>query len=99
MIYLFQERRGSRRRFRGRGRSKSQGAEGGYVRGNRYHTSHDEGNNQGRAPRTVRGRGPRRYEPITKNKGDFPAAQSKRSALEFTFIINQVHHFFDEPNT
>ncbi|CAL9057059.1 unnamed protein product [Musa banksii] len=76
-----EERRGSRRRFRGRGRSKSQGAEGGYVRGNRYHTSHDEGNNQGHAPRTVRGRGPRCYEPIPKNKGDFPAAQSKRSLI------------------
>lgn len=87
-IDLFQERQKSRGRFRGRGGGKRRGSERVYVRGNRSRTYQDDVESETSAPRIVRGRGPRRYEPIPKNKRDFTAIQSKR--LVVNFIV--VHH-------
>ncbi|XP_074578572.1 protein MLN51 homolog [Curcuma longa] len=77
-----EERRKSRGRFRGRGGGKKRGPEHGYIRGNRFNTYHDDVENETRGPKTVRGRGPRRYELISRNKRDFPAIQSKRSPVK-----------------
>ncbi|KAG6535204.1 hypothetical protein ZIOFF_000168 [Zingiber officinale] len=77
-----EERSKSRGRFRGRGGGKRWGSEHVYTRGNRSNTYRDDAESETRAPRTVRGRGPRRYEPILRNKRDFPAIQSKRLPLK-----------------
>ncbi|XP_074576863.1 protein MLN51 homolog [Curcuma longa] len=77
-----EERQKSRGRFRGRGGGKRRGSERVYIRGNRSNTYRDDAESETRAPRTVRGRGPRRYEPILRNKRDFPAIQSKRLPLK-----------------
>ncbi|KAK2984883.1 hypothetical protein RJ640_008648 [Escallonia rubra] len=56
-------RRVPRGRYRGRG--KNRGEDRGFPRGNRSKAYND--NNQNNAPKAVRGRGPRRYQPSMKN--------------------------------
>uniref|UniRef100_A0A5B7A4T3 Putative epsin n=1 Tax=Davidia involucrata TaxID=16924 RepID=A0A5B7A4T3_DAVIN len=67
-------RRTSRGHYRARG--KNQGGDRGYQRGNR---SKAYNNNQNHAPKAVRGRGPRRYEPSTTNNSKAPPTQNKQS--------------------
>ncbi|KAG1346255.1 putative protein MLN51 [Cocos nucifera] len=74
-----EERRRSKGRFRGRGGGKSRGGDRGYARGSRSRAYYDDGGNQNRAPKSVRGRGPRRYEPILKSNSGSPATQNKQS--------------------
>ncbi|XP_073007797.1 protein MLN51 homolog isoform X1 [Typha latifolia] len=75
-----EERRRSKGRFRGRGGGKTRGTDHGYFRGNRSHTHYDDGNNQNQAPRTVRGRGPRRYEPLAKSNRESQAMKHRQFA-------------------
>lgn len=71
-------RRTSRGRYRSRGRSR--GAERGYGRGNRPRltpsNNPNKNNNQNNAPKSVRGRGPRRYQPSFKHNNDAPPTQN-----------------------
>ncbi|XP_058111486.1 protein MLN51 homolog isoform X2 [Magnolia sinica] len=71
-----EERRNSKGHFRGRG--KYRGHDRGYVRGNRSRV-YDDGNNQNRNFKSVRGRGPRRYEPPGKNNSVMSVTQNKQS--------------------
>ncbi|KAI3463355.1 hypothetical protein Pfo_020018 [Paulownia fortunei] len=75
-----EHRRGSRGRYRGRGRNTA--ADRGYAQGNRprehANNSNQNNNNQNNAPKGVRGRGPRRYQPSFKNK-EAPLTQNKQS--------------------
>ncbi|OAY68769.1 hypothetical protein ACMD2_09730 [Ananas comosus] len=75
-----QERRRSRGRFRGRGGGRTRGGGRGYYRGGRSRNYYDDAHNQNRPPKVVRGRGPRRYEPSTKNKSENSTIQPKQSA-------------------
>lgn len=80
VFLLFQGRRTSRGRYRGRGRNR--GTERGYGRGNRPRTfstgnNSNKNNNQNNAPKSVRGRGPRRYQPSFKNN-DAPPSQNQQ---------------------
>ncbi|XP_021736809.1 protein MLN51 homolog isoform X2 [Chenopodium quinoa] len=61
-------RRSSRGSSRGRG--KARGPDRGFARGSRMR-GYDGNNNQSAPPRDVRGRGPRRYQPSMKNRGEF----------------------------
>lgn len=69
-------RRNSKGNYRGRGRNRT--TDRGYARGNRSR-SYNDNNIQVQVPRTVRGRGPRRYEPLTKNRSEAPPTQTKQS--------------------
>lgn len=73
LFYNYQERRNGKGHFRGRGRYRGTDR---YVRGNESR-AFDDGNNQNRNYKGVRGRGPRRYEPPAKNK-EMPAILDKR---------------------
>ncbi|KAG4945025.1 hypothetical protein JHK87_041032 [Glycine soja] len=75
-------RRPSKGNFRGRG-GKTRGVDrsGGYVRGNRK--GYDNRGNQTQAPKSiVRGRGPRRYEPTSKNNDSASQVQNKQSGKQ-----------------
>ncbi|GFZ11811.1 CASC3/Barentsz eIF4AIII binding protein [Actinidia rufa] len=67
--------RNSRGQYQGRG--KSRGADRGYPRGNKSQAYNN--NNQNHGPKSVRGRGPRRYEPSNKNNSEAPPTQHKQS--------------------
>ncbi|XP_010925098.1 protein MLN51 homolog isoform X2 [Elaeis guineensis] len=73
-----EERRRSRGRFRGRGSGKRRGSDRGYARGSRSHAYYGDGGNPSRAPKTVRGRGPKYYEPLPKRNSEIPAIQNKQ---------------------
>lgn len=60
-------RRNSRGRFRGRGGGKNRGRGRGYARGTISRAYHDDGDNQNQVQKSVKGRGPRRYETLPKN--------------------------------
>ncbi|KAK1416827.1 hypothetical protein QVD17_25944 [Tagetes erecta] len=68
-------RRGPRGRSRARGRNR--GEDHGFARGNRPKSYNN--NNQPSGPKSVRGRGPRRYQPATQNSFEAPA-QNRQSA-------------------
>ncbi|KAH6758789.1 hypothetical protein C2S51_019024 [Perilla frutescens var. frutescens] len=72
-------RRGIRGRYRGRNRNR--GTDHGSAQGNRpkeyTNNSTQNNNNQSTAPKGVRGRGPRRYQPTFKNNNDAPTTQNK----------------------
>ncbi|XP_042061983.1 protein MLN51 homolog [Salvia splendens] len=74
-----QGRRGARGRHRGRNRNRA--TDTGFAQVNRpkeyTNNSTDNNNYQGSAPKGVRGRGPRRYQPSFKNNNDSPATQNK----------------------
>ncbi|KAL0910142.1 hypothetical protein M5K25_021085 [Dendrobium thyrsiflorum] len=61
-----EERRMPRGRFRVRSSGRGRGA-GRYGRGNRMRAYYDEKSNQNRASKSVRGRGPIRYEPLSNS--------------------------------
>ncbi|CAK9174636.1 unnamed protein product [Ilex paraguariensis] len=67
-------RRTSRGRYRGRG--KNRGVDPGYPQGNRPKAYNN--NIQNNAPKGVRGRGPRRYQPSSKNGSEAPPTQNKQ---------------------
>ncbi|GAB2269429.1 hypothetical protein Dimus_004347 [Dionaea muscipula] len=69
-------RRSSRGSYRGRGRGR--GIDHVFARGNRQR-GYDGNDNQTLMARTVRGRGPRRYQPL-KSKNEAPVGQTKQSA-------------------
>ncbi|XP_057466402.1 protein MLN51 homolog isoform X1 [Actinidia eriantha] len=68
------ERGTSNSRGQYRGRGQSQGADRGY-KGNKSKAYNH--NNQNHGPKSVRGRGPRRYEPSNKNNSEAPPTQHK----------------------
>ncbi|XP_038897664.1 protein MLN51 homolog isoform X2 [Benincasa hispida] len=70
------ERRASKGHPRGRG--KSRGMDHGYGRGNRSR-AYNKNNTQNNAPKVVRGRGPRRYEPTMNNNTRSSPSQEKQS--------------------
>ncbi|XP_068648676.1 protein MLN51 homolog [Aristolochia californica] len=72
-----EEKRNRKSHFRGRGRQRGPDQRG-YVRGSRSR-GYDENINQNCGPKSVRGRGPRRYEPPPKNNGKIFPAQTKLS--------------------
>ncbi|XP_023548003.1 protein MLN51 homolog [Cucurbita pepo subsp. pepo] len=61
-----------------RGRGKSRGMDHGYARGNPSRT-YNKNNTQNNAPKVVRGRGPRRYEPTINNNTRSSPSQEKQS--------------------
>lgn len=76
-----ERRRGSRGRHRGRGRNR--GVDSDNARGNRSreyaNNSNQTNNHLNSAPKGVRGRGPRRYQPSWKKNNDASVALSKES--------------------
>ncbi|OUZ99716.1 Btz domain [Macleaya cordata] len=76
-----------RRKGHFRGRGKKRGTDRGYVRGNRPRT-YDDSNNQNHAPKSVRGRGPRKYEPPMKNNSEAPPTQNKQSGKSHETTLN-----------
>lgn len=68
----YEERRMPKSRFRGRGSKRGRGAGRGYGRGNRPRPYFDDNSNQNSAPKSVRGRGPIRYEPLSNNTDVYP---------------------------
>lgn len=69
----FQERRSRRNQFRGQ--VKKRGSGRGYVRGRSK--GYDDNTNQNHAPKSVRGRGPRKYDTL-KNNNDQPRIRRKQ---------------------
>ncbi|XP_026408384.1 protein MLN51 homolog [Papaver somniferum] len=67
--------------YRG-GRGKKRGTDRGYVRTNRIR-NYDDNNDQNSVPKSVKGRGPRKYEPSARNNGDAPPNQNKHSGRTY----------------
>ncbi|KAK1577845.1 hypothetical protein Q3G72_025360 [Acer saccharum] len=86
-------------RGRYRTRSKNRGPDHGYPRGNRSKAFNNSNNNQNQAPKGVRGRGPRRYEPTYKNSNQAPL-QNKQSTkpLEKNTYTNSGRSFTPTSN-
>ncbi|KAI9159888.1 hypothetical protein LWI28_002896 [Acer negundo] len=86
-------------RGRYRTRSKNRGPDHGYPRGNRSKAFNNSNNNQNQAPKGVRGRGPRRYEPAYKNSNQAPL-QNKQSMkpLEKSTYTNSGRSFTSTSN-
>ncbi|KAM3747714.1 hypothetical protein ACB098_05G055700 [Castanea mollissima] len=84
-------RRNSKGQYRGRG--KIRGTDRGYPRGNRSKAFNN--NNQSQAPKGVRGRGPRRYEPTYRNRSQAPQTENRQSGkpLERTSHTNSGRAF------
>uniref|UniRef100_R7W7J7 Uncharacterized protein n=1 Tax=Aegilops tauschii TaxID=37682 RepID=R7W7J7_AEGTA len=81
----YEDKRMSRGRFRGRGSGgRTRGTARGFSRGGRYHSYHEDSDNQNhsenqnRPQKIVRGRGPRRYDTIAKNNRDVVGFQRKQ---------------------
>ncbi|KAM3349787.1 hypothetical protein ACQJBY_022578 [Aegilops geniculata] len=81
----YEDKRMSRGRFRGRGSGgRTRGTARGFSRGGRYHSYHEDSDNQNhsenqnRPQKIVRGRGPRRYDTIAKNNRDVLGFQRKQ---------------------
>ncbi|XP_031386488.1 protein MLN51 homolog isoform X1 [Punica granatum] len=77
-----------RRNTRGRGRGRNRGLDRGYGRGNRSKpfdnnsstgAATNSNNNQAAVPRTVRGRGPRRYDHSLRKSNQGSPSQNKQS--------------------
>ncbi|KAL9678476.1 hypothetical protein QQ045_016320 [Rhodiola kirilowii] len=66
------------RRNRGRGRNRGTGR--GYVKGDKSKVPGDN-DNQVTAPTSVRGRGPRRYDPAYKRRSEVPQTQNQNKQL------------------
>ncbi|GJN18521.1 hypothetical protein PR202_gb05691 [Eleusine coracana subsp. coracana] len=88
-----EDKRMSRGRFRGRGGGgKPRGGGRGFIRGGKHRHYHDDGNTrnprnyheegktQNPPPKVVRGRGPRRYEAVTRNNREVVGSQRKQAA-------------------
>ncbi|KAL3840917.1 hypothetical protein ACJIZ3_025508 [Penstemon smallii] len=97
-----EHRRGSRGLYRSRGRNR--GSDRGHARGNRpreyTNNSTQNHNNQNNAPNSVRGRGPRRYQPSFKNNNEVPLTQSKQSgkSIEKASYVSSVRNSETAPN-
>ncbi|EEF34184.1 protein MLN51 homolog [Ricinus communis] len=78
-----QGRRGSKGHYQARG-GKNQGPDRGYARRSRS-KAFSNGNNQNQAPKGVRGRGPRKYEPRWKRSSQSqpPLTQNKQAEKSF----------------
>ncbi|KAK2651381.1 hypothetical protein Ddye_011237 [Dipteronia dyeriana] len=89
--------RTSRGRYRTRG--KNRGPDHGYPRGNRSKAFNNSNNNQNQAPKAMRGRGPRRYEPTYRNSNQAPL-QNKQSMkpLEKNTHTNSGRSFMPTSN-
>ncbi|XP_057474252.1 protein MLN51 homolog isoform X3 [Actinidia eriantha] len=79
--------RNSRGQYQGRG--KSRGADRGYPKGNKSQAYNN--NNQNHGPKSVRGRGPRRYEPSNKNNSEAPPTQHKHIHRSRKSIEKTLH--------
>ncbi|GAY51697.1 hypothetical protein CUMW_136210 [Citrus unshiu] len=92
-------RRASRGRYRGRG--KNRGSDQAYPRGNRSKAFNNNNNNQSQAPKSVRGRGPRKYEPARKNSNHAPPPRNKQlgKPLEKTSHTNSGRAFTPTSNS
>ncbi|KAI3992424.1 hypothetical protein MKX01_022515, partial [Papaver californicum] len=79
-----QEPKNDKERKRGayRGRGKKRGTDRGYVRANRTR-NYDDSNDQNSASKSVKGRGPRKYEATARNNGDAPPNQNKHSGRTY----------------
>ncbi|KAI3952900.1 hypothetical protein MKW92_035420 [Papaver armeniacum] len=79
-----QEPKNDKERKRGayRGSWKETGTDRGYVRTNRIR-NYDDNNDQNSVPKSVKGRGPRKYEPSARNNGDAPPNQNKHSGRTY----------------
>jgi len=78
-IFVLQDQRMSRGRFRGRGgRGKARGGGCGFPRGGKTRNFHEDGNTQNHPPKVVRGRGPRRYEAVARNSREVVGSQRKQ---------------------
>ncbi|KAL4279558.1 hypothetical protein GQ457_03G041800 [Hibiscus cannabinus] len=93
------EQGGRSSRGRYRARSKNRDPDSGYPRGNRP-KSFGKSNNQNHAPKAVRGRGPRRYEPTMRQSSHAPPTQNKLSGKprERTSQANSSRAFIPETN-
>ncbi|GJM94016.1 hypothetical protein PR202_ga10625 [Eleusine coracana subsp. coracana] len=89
----YEDKRMSRGRFKGRGGGgKPRGGGRGFIRGGKHRHYHDDGNTQnprnyheeGKTqnppPKAVRGRGPRRYEAVTRKYREVVGSQRKQAA-------------------
>ncbi|KAL9244654.1 hypothetical protein vseg_018412 [Gypsophila vaccaria] len=76
-------RRSSRGSYRGRGKPRGAGSGGGYGRGGRVRGYSGNSEQNAAAPKDVRGRGPRRYQPMVKNKGETQPPQYKQSTRSY----------------
>ncbi|KAL6996509.1 hypothetical protein U1Q18_006641 [Sarracenia purpurea var. burkii] len=77
--------RNSRGYYRARG--KNRGADRGYPRGNKSKVYNN--NNENSGPKSVRGRGPRRYEPSKRNSNEAPPTHHRNG---FGKSIEQTSH-------
>ncbi|XP_073140445.1 protein MLN51 homolog isoform X2 [Henckelia pumila] len=86
------ERRRSRGSFRGRGRNR--GTSLGYARGyrsdNYSNSSSQNNNNHNNAPKRMRGRGPRRYQPSSNNINEGSPTQNKQKSVEKSSNVASV---------
>ncbi|KAG0485024.1 hypothetical protein HPP92_009103 [Vanilla planifolia] len=96
----YEEKRMSKGRFRGRGGGRSRGSSRGFGRGNRQRAYYDDSSVQNRVLKSVRGRGPRRYEALTKNSEVLPI-QLKQSSVPRSPMANNstVRQFSQIPDT
>lgn len=92
-------RRASRGRYRARG--KNRGPDHAYPRGSRSKAFNNNNNNQSPAPRGVRGRGPRKYEPAWKNSNQAHPPRNKQlgKPLEKTSHTNSGRAFTPTSNS
>ncbi|KAK1282918.1 hypothetical protein QJS10_CPB22g00965 [Acorus calamus] len=81
----YNERKVFKRRFRGRGKNRAN--DHGYVGENKTR-AYEDNNSQNQAPKTVRGRGPRRYQPLRKSNNEMQTSQKKQSVKSFEPISN-----------
>ncbi|XP_073141664.1 protein MLN51 homolog [Henckelia pumila] len=87
---LYEERRGSRGNFRGRGKNRGTGL--GYARGyrsdNHSNISSQNSNNRNNAPKRMRGRGPRRYQPSLKNNEGYHTQNKQKSVEKSSYVTS-----------
>ncbi|KAK1259459.1 hypothetical protein QJS04_geneDACA005511 [Acorus gramineus] len=81
----YNERKVFKEHFRGRGKNRAN--DHGYVRENKTR-AYEDNNSQNQAPKTVRGRGPRRYQPLWKNNNEMQTSRKKQSVKSFEPISN-----------
>eukprot|EP00262_Sarcandra_glabra_P000194 TRINITY_DN10285_c0_g1_i2.p1 TRINITY_DN10285_c0_g1~~TRINITY_DN10285_c0_g1_i2.p1 ORF type:complete len:654 (-),score=151.03 TRINITY_DN10285_c0_g1_i2:420-2381(-) len=83
-----EERRTSKVHARGRG--KKWGNDRGYVRRNRF-GAYNENKNQIHTLKSVKGRGPIRYEPLKRSYGENPATQNKQYGKSLEAASNMTN--------
>ncbi|KAK8949140.1 hypothetical protein KSP39_PZI005515 [Platanthera zijinensis] len=83
-----------RGRFRGRGSRRGRGAGRGYDRGNRPRAYYGDNSNQN-VLKSVRGRGPVRYEPLSNNIESYPK-QTKRNQKTQEMALDNISAKFPQ---